>query len=80
MRRAVLKLNAAVVVLFVVLQLAGARAEADFLTRPTISLLGPLYVLLWFALILWVPITTLAVTLDAGCDKLVRKWRTSRRP
>ena len=80
MRRAVVKLNIAIVVLFVVFDLAGARRDADFLTSPSISLLGPLYVLSWFGLVLWVPITTLAVTLDVGCDKLVQKWRRSQRP
>jgi hypothetical protein len=82
MRRVVLALNALAVVTFAVLHLAGARAYAGFLSGTVAGggelLVGIAYVLAYFAVVLWVPITTLAVILDVACGRLVQ-WRASRR-
>lgn len=82
--RRLLQLNALTVGGFVVLHLAGARAHVGFLSGTLGdaggSLVGFVYVLAWFATVLWVPITTLAVLLDGACGRLVQKWRLSRGP
>lgn len=84
MRRVLLALNALIVVALAMLHLGGARTCVGFLSGNLGStdeiLLGVAYVLAWFACVLWVPITTLAVILDAACGRLVRKWRLSREP
>lgn len=80
MRRTLMILNVAAVAAFAVLEIAGARQHAGFLAGASTDGLvaGIAYVMLWFAVVLWVPITTLAVILDVGCGRLVDKWRASR--
>lgn len=84
MTRILLAVNALIVVVFALLHLAGARTCVGFLsgTLGTTEdlLLGLAYVLAWFATVLLVPITTLAVILDVACGRLVQTWRSSRRP
>ena len=78
MRKMLLLGNAVIFGAFAALEIVGARVETGFLSGSRFGLSGPLYVLVWFALVLWVPITTLAVILDVGCGRLVQ-WRSSRR-
>ncbi|MDQ3338241.1 MAG: hypothetical protein M4D80_24005 [Myxococcota bacterium] len=82
MTRVLLVLNALAVVVFAALHFAGARVYAGFLSGNVASggelLVGITYVLAYFAVVLWVPITTLAVILDVACGRLVL-WRASRR-
>ena len=80
MRRIVVIANAVVVGLFALLHVLGARAEMGFLADGRVSVVGLAYFLGYFAVVLWVPISTLAVILDAACGRLVQTWRTSRRP
>jgi hypothetical protein len=82
MRRTLMILNVAVVAAFALLDIAGMRQHAGFLVGASTDgfLAGPAYVMLWFALVLWVPITTLAVILDLGYGRLLNRWRLTRRP
>ena len=80
MRRTLLVLDAAIVVLFGMLELTGARADVGFISDGRVTAVGLAYFVAYFAVVLWVPITTLALILDAGCGRLVQTWRASRRP
>jgi CHASE2 domain-containing sensor protein len=86
-RRLLLVIHAAIVVGFVVLHLAGARAYVGFLSG-TLSggaaerFVGLAYALAWFAVVVWVPVVAIAVILDVACGTLVkhRRWRRSAPP
>jgi hypothetical protein len=82
MKRFLVLANATIVAGFAVLHLAGARACVGFLsgTAPASDLdlmTGVGYALAWFGVVLWVPITTLALILDRACGRLV-PWRRSQ--
>ena len=80
MRRVVVIANVVLVGLFALLHVLGARTEMGFLADGQVTVIGLAYFLGYFAVVLWVPITTLAVILDVACGRLVQTWRTSRRP
>jgi hypothetical protein len=77
-RRIRLIVAAGVVVVFVVLHLAGARAATSFLsgTRSADAelVLGSLYVLAWFGVVIAVPVVVIA----EACGR-IWEWVGSRR-
>jgi hypothetical protein len=69
---------------FGVLDAAGGRASVRVLSGSFGSDLevpvGLAYVIAWFGVVLVVPITLLALLLDAMCVKIVARWLRSRTP
>lgn len=83
MRRVLVGALIAIVLGFVALHLAGARACVGVLsgTMPASDealALGLAYALAWFAAVVLVPIATLAMIFDTLVER--RAWRASRRP
>jgi hypothetical protein len=77
-RRLALVIGAAIVVGFALLHLAGARTCVGLLSGTLRGgdlelVIGLAYVLAWFAVVVVVPIVTLAVLFDVGCGTLLKR-------